>query len=171
MSAVAVAFAAAWTRPERRTAASRCSTSAQSDQPVATVAPAASTPVRMSRSAADRPLFSARPIQKDRARPRADRDVGHDRMQSVTEPRAAQHALGTPSEISPRTVRPAVRPRPSSASTDSSRSTRTFSCDVLISSRYPLLTRPTRKPVLAHSPRCCSAQRQRHAWTAAERRA
>jgi len=37
MSAVAVAFAAAWTRPERRTAGSRSSASAQSDQPVATV--------------------------------------------------------------------------------------------------------------------------------------
>ena len=64
MSAVAVAFAAAWTSPERRTAASRCSASAQSDQPVAKVAPAASTPVRISRSEADRLSFP--PIQSKR---------------------------------------------------------------------------------------------------------
>jgi len=61
MSAVAVPFAAAWTSPERRTAALSCSASAQSDQPVAAVAPAASTPVRMRRSEADRLSFP--PVQ------------------------------------------------------------------------------------------------------------
>ncbi len=65
MKAVAVAFAAAWTRPERRTAGLPCSASAQSDQPVTTVAPAASTPVRTSRSAADR--LSLPPVQSKRS--------------------------------------------------------------------------------------------------------
>ena len=65
MSAVAVAFAAAWARPVRRTAGLRGSASAQSDQPVATVAPAASTPARMSRSAADR--LASPPVQSRRA--------------------------------------------------------------------------------------------------------
>jgi len=144
MSAVAVAFAAAWTRPERRTAALPCSASAQSDQPVAAVAPAGSTPARMSRSEADRLFF---PPVESTSSELVHAPIG----MSVTIGCRAwpSHAplstsLGAPSEISPRTLRLAARPEQSSASTDSSRSARAFNGEFVTLQSYPRLSCPTR---------------------------
>ena len=158
--------------PARRTPASPGSVSAQSFQPVGQRGRRARQPERDQLAGSRLGVLAAEQVEQRRARERADRQVGEQRMQRVPDPGPQSASLTGPAGIASRTDLPIVLAGGSRAAVDSRRSARAVGSGLVMAPGTPVRVRASERRCVSASncPRSSATCAGRSARDGARRR-